>query len=143
MEKSFLVPAFSISKPTKILKVPTWIFPAFLIFAFLGSISESNSQEDDVSKLFRTEEILDIRLGFSFKDVKKSDKETSVSQEWLYYKDNSGEWDSLKVELFARGNFRKDHCFFTPLKIKIDKKRELTTSNLCMLTKTLTQSDLK
>jgi hypothetical protein len=122
MEKSFSVPAFSISKPTKILKVPTWIFPAFLIFAFLGPISESNSQEEDVSKLFRTEEILDIKLGFSFKDVKKSDKETSVSQEWLHFKDKSGKWDSLKVELFARGNFRKDNCFFTPLKIKIGKK---------------------
>ncbi|MCL6258608.1 hypothetical protein M3O96_05880 [Aquiflexum sp. TKW24L] len=98
------------------------VLPIFII-AFLFSISDSFSQEkEDVSKLFRSEEVLDLKLGFSFKDIKKSDKEQAVSQEWLYYKDKTGEWDSLKIDLFARGNFRKDHCFFTPLKIKIAKK---------------------
>lgn len=99
-----------------------WLTLSIFIFAFLFSISDSFSQDKDVSKLFRDEEALDIKLGFSFKDIKKSDKEEAVSQEWLYYKDKSGDWDSLKIDLFARGNFRKDHCFFTPLKIKISKK---------------------
>lgn len=133
MEKSFSVPALSAvnhlnttdgKKAVKSQTYKTWFFFTFLIFVFLFPITDSFSQEkeEDVSKLFREEAPLDLKLGFSFKDVKKSDKETAVSQEWLHFKDKSGEWDSLKVELFARGNFRKDHCFFTPLKIKIDKK---------------------
>jgi len=99
-----------------------WIFMTFWILCFIMPVSLSFSQNEDVSKLFRSDDVLDLKLGFSFKDIKKSDKEQAVSQEWLYYKDASGVWDSLKIDLFARGNFRKDHCFFTPLKIKIDKK---------------------
>ena len=134
MEKSFSVPALSLAiqptsisgkKPSKSQANRIWFFFTFLIFLFHVPIFDSFSQEEkkeDVSKLFREDAPLDIKLGFSFKDVKKSDKETAVSQEWLHFKDESGNWDSLKVDLFARGNFRKEHCFFTPLKIKIDKK---------------------
>lgn len=134
MEKPVSIPASSIlsnalipgnklgRKASDIHTYKIWIYLAFVFITFQVSTTDSFSQDEDVSKLFRSEEPLDIRLGFSFKDVKKSDKETAVSQEWLHFKDGSGVWDSLRVDLFARGNFRKEHCFFTPLKIKIDKK---------------------
>src|SRR5215831_11422958 len=74
------------------------------------------------TSLFDREEPLDIALSISVKEVRKTREDTSYIAHRLYYRNASGTYDSIKVDLKARGNSRMDICYFPPIKIKIDKK---------------------
>jgi hypothetical protein len=74
------------------------------------------------NSLFDREEPLDMALSISVKEVKKTKGDTSYIAHQLYYRNASGTYDSIKVNLRARGNSRMDICYFPPIKIKIDKK---------------------
>ena len=74
------------------------------------------------TSLFDREEPLDIALSISVKEVRKTREDTSYIAHRLYYRNASGTYDSIKVNLKARGNSRMDICYFPPIKIKIDKK---------------------
>jgi hypothetical protein len=39
----------------------------------------------------------------------------------LYYKNESIVWDSLKIDIRARGNNRRDNCYYVPLRLKLSK----------------------
>ncbi len=41
----------------------------------------------------------------------------------MAYEDEDGSWKSLDIKLRARGNFRREHCYFPPIKLKIKKKK--------------------
>jgi len=79
--------------------------------------------QDDVSKLFSTETPLDIKLRIGIKDVKSEKVDTVYASSTLYYKgDNGNAWDSIKVEVRARGDFRRRECYYPPLRVKMKKK---------------------
>lgn len=71
--------------------------------------------------LFTSENPLLIRLNFSIKELKKNTSDTVYTASVLAYKTESGTWDSIKIDLRARGHFRRANCTFPPLKIKIKK----------------------
>ncbi len=79
------------------------------------------SAQPDTTPLFASEEPLTIRLNFSIKELKKNTNDTIYTSSVLAYKTEAGTWDSMKIDLRARGHFRRANCSFPPLKVKIKK----------------------
>lgn len=73
------------------------------------------------SSLFLEKEPLDLELVTSLDELRNSKSDTTFFSTVLKYKNESGEWDSLQVELRARGNTRRKICHFPPVRIKIKK----------------------
>jgi len=78
------------------------------------------AQKSDLTTLFSSEQPLDIKLKFSVKEVKKITVDTIYTASVLSFK-TGDKWDSIPVEIRARGNFRRANCYFPPLRIKIKK----------------------
>jgi hypothetical protein len=82
---------------------------------------ESSNTSEQVTKLFRNQEMLQVKLGFSNKDIKKKTNDsTYISTEISYLADDEM-WKTFEVELRVRGYFRKKTCYFPPIKIRISK----------------------
>ena len=64
---------------------------------------------------------LSIRLEYSFKEIIKSNSDSVYFPSVLYYSSDNQHWDSVKIGVRGRGKFRRENCFFTPIRIKIDK----------------------
>ena len=73
--------------------------------------------------LFSEETPLPIKMRYSNKQMRKETNDSTYLESLLEYKDIDGSWKSLDVKLRARGNFRRENCFFPPVKIKIKKKK--------------------
>jgi hypothetical protein len=88
------------------------------------SYTQDNEKSDEtikISKLFRSQEKLPIKLSYSNKDLKRNTNDSTYINSELSYELEDGSWKTLKVDLRARGNFRRKNCYFSPLKIKIKK----------------------
>lgn len=82
----------------------------------------NNSNKTDITtKLFTDQEILNLKLNYSTKDMKKNTNDSTYIKTDLSYKEDDGSWKTLEVELRARGNFRRRICYFPPIKLKIRK----------------------
>lgn len=55
------------------------------------------------------------------KEVKRSESDSIFFPSHLTYKNDQGQWDSLEVGIRARGNFRRKHCYFPPVRLKMKK----------------------
>ena len=73
--------------------------------------------------LFSEESPLPIKMKYSNKQMRKETNDSTYLESVLEYQDMDGDWKTLDVKLRARGNFRRDFCFFPPVKIKIKKKK--------------------
>ncbi|WP_373496428.1 hypothetical protein [Aquiflexum sp.] len=73
------------------------------------------------STLFTEKEPLDLELVTSLNELRNSKSDTVFFSTVLKYKNENGQWDSLQVELRARGHSRRKICHFPPIKIKIKK----------------------
>ncbi|SMD41940.1 hypothetical protein SAMN00777080_0475 [Aquiflexum balticum DSM 16537] len=80
------------------------------------------AQENDISPLFENQETMEIKLSYSIKALKKEKQDSVYFPSVVHYKVPGEEWDSLTMNLRARGNFRRNNCFFPPIRIKIKKK---------------------
>jgi len=94
-------------------------FTAICLF-IVGMMDSSGQQRAD--SFFNSQTPLDIGIKISMKEIKTSKNDTTWSGNKLYYRSLQQEYDSIKVELKGRGNFRLNHCYFPPLAIKIEKK---------------------
>lgn len=102
-------------------------FYLFLLTFFL-IISNSYTQEiknskniGKVTKLFRSQEVLPIKLSYSNKNIKRNTNDSTYVKTDLSYKQEDGSWKIMEVELRRRGNNRLKNCYFPPIKIKIKK----------------------
>jgi len=77
-------------------------------------------QKQDVAKLFLDETPLEIKLSIAVKDVKAITTDTVYTPYMMYYK-KGNDWDSIKIEVRARGNFRRKECYYPPLRVKMKK----------------------
>lgn len=87
-----------------LILIPGWLF----------------SQKSDVTTLFMDDAPLDIKLSIAIKDVKAIASDTVYTTYMMHYK-NGNAWDSIKIEVRARGNFRRKECYYPPLRVKIKK----------------------
>ncbi len=79
------------------------------------------SQKQDVAKLFLDETPLEVKLSIAVKDVKSITTDTVYTPYMMHYKKGNA-WDSIKIEVRARGNFRRKECYYPPLRVKIKKE---------------------
>jgi hypothetical protein len=78
------------------------------------------SQDMALTKLFMDESPLEIKLKIAIKDVKAITSDTVYTPYVMHYK-NGDTWDSIKVNVRARGEFRRRECYYPPLRVKIKK----------------------
>ncbi|MCS5489878.1 hypothetical protein [Algoriphagus limi] len=72
--------------------------------------------------LFDSDEIIDVKMQFSVKDIRKDTNDSTFVDEIIWLKDSEGNWEEIPVELRVRGNFRLTNCYYPPLRMKIKKK---------------------
>ncbi|MBL7844550.1 MAG: hypothetical protein JNK44_11850 [Cyclobacteriaceae bacterium] len=94
---------------------------AFLLFFYLAISLSGLAQKETITPMFQTQEPLTIRLNFSVKEIKKIKSDTVYTTSYLQYKSDNGSWDSVKIGLRTRGNFRRANCTFPPLRVKMKK----------------------
>ncbi|HMQ08112.1 MAG TPA: hypothetical protein PKC30_12490 [Saprospiraceae bacterium] len=83
--------------------------------------------QDKLSPLFNSQDPLSMKLGFVIKDFKKETNDSVFLVSDLEYMETDGEWESLSVNLTARGNFRKAQCYLPQIKIKTKKSARKNT----------------
>lgn len=98
---------------------------SMVLFLYLSSLCMA--QETVENLLFSSQDPLEIQLSFSFKKVKKNTSDSLYIPSHLIFQDEKGAWDTLKIDLRARGNFRRKKCFFAPLRLKIKAKESKET----------------
>ncbi|MBT8205040.1 MAG: hypothetical protein KJP14_07375 [Eudoraea sp.] len=103
-----------------------YLFNFLVLFYILGSSAIGVAQEDTARKqsnaLFSDDQPLKLKLQYSIKNLRKKTNDSTYIQSALLAKTAVG-WDSLPIDIRARGNFRRDHCYYVPVKVKIDKKK--------------------
>ena len=92
----------------------------FSISIFLLSFSVSAQKALKSDALFSDQTPVEIKLGYSNKAMNKDTNDSTfidTTMEFLH----EGKWSSINVNLRARGNFRRNECYFPPIKMKIKK----------------------
>jgi len=104
------------------------LFICFLAFSDIHSqnTSNSNSKNQELD-LFGYREILPLKLNYSNKVLKNDTNDSTYIKSKLSYKNHDNTWQTLNVDLRARGNFRRAKCYFVPVKISIKKKANKNT----------------
>ncbi len=80
------------------------------------------AQDTDMTPLFLDQSKLDVSMSLVLKDIKKNTNDSTFLPTVLLMKNSSGGVDSVKAEVRARGNFRRQVCYFPPMRLKFDKK---------------------
>lgn len=89
-------------------------------------VSEKSSAETSDS-FFQDQNSISMQLKFSTKDIKKNTNDSTYITSTLLIQNKERSWDSLKIKLRARGNHRRQNCYYAPLKVKLEKKATIET----------------
>lgn len=81
----------------------------------LGQIEQPSDQ------LFKEQAPLEIKLSYSNKELNKNTNDSVFINTSMAYLEE-GKWKDIQVDLRARGNFRRNQCYFPPVKMKLKKK---------------------
>ena len=80
------------------------------------------AQSPELTPLFKEEKPLNIKLTVSLKKIRKETNDTTFIASTLYFKDGEKvNWDSIPIRIRARGQFRRENCYFVPMRVKIKK----------------------
>lgn len=82
---------------------------------------KDKDKDKAVTALFLNQETLDLKMTTSIKDLKKKTNDSTYLPSHLYVKNAGGAWDSIAIEVRARGIFRRKNCYFAPIRIKVKK----------------------
>ena len=121
-----LVP-YHCNSTTKIVKNRTLTFIGLLFFVLSGLASAQESyaghEFNEANLLFQNETPISMKWSYSDKDMRKQTNDSTFLDCVLSYQQEDGTWDSLEVQVRARGNWRKENCFLTPVKVRIKKEQ--------------------
>lgn len=92
-----------------------------LLISTANGVSQQESVPTKAIPLFSSDNPLKLKLQYSIKDLRKKTNDSTYVPSSILVQNSKG-WDSLPVKIRARGNFRRDHCYFVPVKLKIGKK---------------------
>jgi hypothetical protein len=100
----------------------SYISVLFFVTFWSGQLAAFQS-----STFFSTETPMEIALATSLNDLRQAKSDTVFFNSMLRYKSEDESWDSIRVELSARGNSRRIRCNFTSVRIKIANKEARNT----------------
>ncbi|WP_265243258.1 hypothetical protein [Muriicola sp. Z0-33] len=92
-----------------------------------GQQTDEVATNNVVTRLFSSEEVLPIKLVYSNKEMRNETNDSTYLKSELVYQMTDGSWDTLAVKLRARGNNRRENCYFPPVKIRIKKSARAGT----------------
>ena len=95
----------------------------FIILFFCATLMFAQDTENN---LFSSSEIMETKIAFSPKKLRKSNNDTLYFDTPLMYK-VAGEWKEMEIGIRARGNFRRATCYYPPVKVDLKKKQTKTT----------------
>ncbi|HIO36123.1 MAG TPA: hypothetical protein EYN21_03310 [Candidatus Marinimicrobia bacterium] len=98
-----------------------WILFLLMVLAGLNAQDAGEKELEEVTKLFRNDEPLLVKMSYSIKNVKRNTNDSTFIDTKLSYLDDESEWKGIPVAIRSRGNFRRKTCFYTPIKIEIKK----------------------
>lgn len=87
-----------------------------IIFLSFSAFSQDNE------RLFDSEEILEVSMKFSVKKLRNETNDSTYLDSFLIFKNPEGILDTLDVGLRVRGNFRKENCYYPPIRMRLKKK---------------------
>jgi len=100
-------------------------FIFLILYMSLAQIIYSQQAYDgsfkETTELFINQEQLPLKLKFSAKNLRENTNDSTYVKSMLWYNDANTVWDSIDIQLRARGNFRRDNCYYVPLRIKLKK----------------------
>jgi hypothetical protein len=91
------------------------------------SAQEEVQKEKKLDRIYRSNEMLSVKLKYSPKEIKRNSKDSIRTKSILVYENEEGLQDSLNVNLDTRGNFRLKKCYFPPIAIRIKKSESKGT----------------
>ena len=95
----------------------------FIILFFCAALMFAQDTENN---LFSSSEILETKIAFSPKKLRKSNNDTLYFDTPLMYKVGE-EWKEMEIGVRARGNFRRATCYYPPVKVDLKKKQTKST----------------
>ena len=93
----------------------------FLFSMLCVSGQEDVHKDKKLDRIYRSNEILSVKLKYSPKEIKRNTKDSIRTKSILVFESEEGLQDSLNVNLDTRGNFRLKKCYFPPIVIRIKK----------------------
>jgi hypothetical protein len=85
----------------------------------------STELDNKTTELFLKKDPLAIKLRYSNKALRKETNDSTYIDSKIEYMTGDEDWKTLDVKIRARGNYRRENCFFPPVKMKI-KKSEIS-----------------
>lgn len=97
----------------------------FITFGFVDDVISQDagnmSDVKEVSELFKNQDVLALKMSYSNKKVKYQTNDSTYIETDITYQEQDGSWKTLAVSIRGRGNYRRKHCYYTPIKMKLDK----------------------
>ena len=98
------------------------------LFSFILLLSTIISAQKPLKSdlLYADQSPLEIKLSYSNKEMdRNTDDSTFIKTPMQFFHEEK--WSSMEVKLRARGNFRRNTCYFPPIKMKIKKDQRSGT----------------
>lgn len=81
----------------------------------------NTDQDNQVTELFLTNDPIPVKLRYSNKVLRKETNDSTYIDSEIEYMTSDDSWKTLEVKIRARGNYRRENCYFPPVKMKIKK----------------------
>lgn len=81
----------------------------------------ATDQNNQVTELFLQNDPIPVKLRYSNKVLRKETNDSTYIDSEISYMTSDESWNTLEVKIRARGNYRRENCYFPPVKMKIKK----------------------
>ncbi|WP_297703938.1 hypothetical protein [uncultured Eudoraea sp.] len=81
----------------------------------------NTDQDNQVTELFLNNDPLPIKLNYSNKVLKKETNDSTYIESEIAFLTGDESMKNLEVKIRARGKYRRDNCYFLPMKMKMKK----------------------
>ncbi len=114
------------------MKNRLWAIVAILFLTFsVPVLAQPEAQVAEstgtTTPLFQSEEPLPLRMRYSDKNIRKETNDSTYIDQTISYQTEDGQWTDMDLQMRARGNWRQENCFLTPVKFKIKKEHRENT----------------
>ena len=93
---------------------------SIIISIFCATLNAQIELKSD--QLYINQDPLELKIGYSNKELNKDTNDSTFIITSMAYL-HEEKWSEIEVNLRARGNFRRNQCYFPPVKMKIKKKQ--------------------
>jgi hypothetical protein len=105
-------------------KQAIFLFLSICLFITETTFSQeiaATDQDIQVTELFSKNDPIPVKLRYSNKILRKETNDSTYIDSEISYMTSDESWNTLEVRIRARGNYRRENCYFPPVKVKIKK----------------------